>query len=342
MYVYYDDRYMTNWISDGLSRAVTDFLQRKGFEVLNANELAELMRKSVDEDTCWKTLIVFSRDLVPETICHYPYPNTLIRQYLDNGGTIVWFGDIPLYYRALSPSSSKRIKEQLKSVNQLEDEILKQMKKQRDDKGRFAHLHELRASFNILEVIPILAKNPSKVRITKAGKELGLRSLWYSDRPILIRGTNLRKKKPVTLATSKPRYIMPFERAILDQKKEKRFSFSVIDLLLKTIGLIPALITLVTALYFSLTGFATALIWSFLVASLLLFFAYVIYWLFWSRVTYAGAWFRNFDRRYPGSGFYRLWDFMPDRINQTSLEEFSNIIQSITHKLSKNINTNQK
>jgi hypothetical protein len=305
--------------------------------VLNADELAEMMRKSVDEDRCWNTLVVFSRDVVPETICHYPYPNTLIRKYLDQGGTIVWFGDIPLYNRGLSPSASDRIKEKLKQSNQPEDERLKQLKITRDGQGRFAQLHELRASFNILEVIPLLVKNPSKVKITKAGRELGLRSSWYGDRPILIRGLNLRKKKPVALATSKPRYIMPFERAILDQKKERRLSSSVIDLILKFLGLIPALITLTTALYLSFAGFAITLIWSFLTATLLLVFAYIVYWLFWSRMTYAGAWFKNFDKRYPHSGFYRIWDFMPDRFNQNTMRELLNIIQNIMQKLSRDV-----
>jgi len=332
LYVYYDDGYTTNWISDEISLAITDFLHSKGLRVLNAEELAEMMRKSVDEDTCWKTLVVFSRDVVPETICHYPYPNTLIRNYLDCGGTIVWLGDIPLYYRALSPSSSNRLKEQLKHVNQSEGEKLKQLRKARDEKGRFADCHELRASFNILGVVPLLVKHPSKVSITRTGREFGLRSTWYSDRPILIRGSNLRKKKPVALATSKPQYIMPFERAILDQKKERRLSFSVIDLLSKILGLIPALIAMATALYLLWAGFATALIWSFLGVSALLLLTYVTYRFFWSRATYAGAWFKNFDERHPNSGFYRLWDFMPNRVTQNTLEELFNVIQNIARK----------
>lgn len=334
LYVYYDERYLTNWISDEISLEIKNFLQSKGFHVLNADELAEMMRENIYKDTCWNTIIVFSRDVVPETICHYPYPNTLIRKYLDRGGTIVWFGDIPLYYIALSPQNFDKIKNRLERSNQAEDEILKQLKIAKDKKDRFARCYELRASFNILEVIPILAKNPSRVKITRAGKELGLRSLWYSDRPILIRGLNLRKKKPLALATSKPRYILPFERAILDQKKERRFSSSIIDLIFKFIGLIPALITLTTALYLSLTGYAATLISSFLIATLLLMLTYFMYWLFWSRITYAGAWFKNFDKRYPNTGFYRIWDFMPDRLSKDEMEELYTVIHNIKNRVS--------
>ncbi len=332
LYVYYDDSYMTSWLSDEISLKITDFLQSKGFIVLNAEKLAEMMKKSVDEDKCWKDLVVFSKDIVPETICHYAYANTLIRDYLDRGGTIIWLGDIPLYYRALSPASSNRIKEQLKNSNQPEDEKLKKLRKVKDEKGRFADFYELRASFNILGVIPFLVKHPSKASITKAGRELGLRSLWYSDRPILTRGLNLRKKKPVAFATSKPQYIMPFEQAILDQKKERRISSSVIDLLLKILGVTPAIITLVAALYLLSAGFASALIWSFLGVSALLLLTYVSYWFFWSRATYAGAWFKNFDKRHPDSGFYRLWDFHPHRVTNNNLEELHSVCIAIVRK----------
>lgn len=335
LYVYYDDAYMTNWISDDISLEITDFLRSKGFRVLNAEELAEMMKKSVDEDTCWRNLVVFSRDIVPETICHYPYPNTLIRDYLDRGGTIVWLGDIPLYYRGLCPSSSNRLKQQLKHANRSEGEKLKQLIKTGDKKDRFAECYKMRACFNILEVLPLLTKHPgSKVRITRAGRELGLRSSWYSDRPILIRGSNSRKRKPVALATGKPRYIMPFERSILDEKKEKRLSLSVIDLLSKILGLIPALIAMATALYLLWAGFATALIWLFLGVSALLLLTYLTYWFFWSRATYAGAWFKNFDGRHPDSGFYRLWDFNLHRTTRNILDELFNVTLTISRKTS--------
>jgi len=335
LYVYYDDAYMTNWIPDEISLEITDFLRSKGFQGLNADELAEMMKKSVDEDTCSRSLVVFSRDVVPETICHYPYPNTLIRDYLDRGGTIVWLGDIPLYLRGLCPSSSNRLKQQLKDANQSEGEKLKQQERTRDKKDRFAECYKMRAAFNILEILPLLTKHPgSKVSITRAGRELGLRSSWYSDRPILIRGSNLRKRKPVALATSKPRYIMPFEQTILDEKKERRFSLSVIDLLSKILGLIPALIAMGTALYLYWAGSATALIGSFLGVSALLLLTYLTYWFFWSRATYAGAWFRNFDGRYPDSGFYRFWDFYLHRTTRNMLEELFNVILTITRKIS--------
>lgn len=336
LYVYYDERYMTNWISDEISLAVTNFLQSRGFSVLNADELAEMMRQSVDEDRCWESLVIFSRDVVPETVCHSSTPSTLIRDYLDCGGTIVWLGDVPFYYRGHGPSSSKRLKEKIKQADQSErGRLLRELREVRDEKDRFALEVKLRGCFNALGVVSVFLEHPaSKVRITGAGRELGLSSSWYSVRPILIRGSNLRKKKPAALATIRPRYMMPFERHVLDEKKEKKFSLNIIDLLSKILGLIPAMITMATALYFLLAGSAASLVMTFLGVSAALLSAYVTYWFFWSRATYAGAWFKNFDRKYPHSGFYRLWDFRLHRVTQNTMEELLNIIQNITQTLS--------
>lgn len=48
----------------------------------------------------------------------------------------------------------------------------------------------------------------------------------------------------------------------------------------------------------------------------------------------AGAWFKNFDKRYRNTGFYRIWDFMPDRLSKDEMEEFYTIIQNIKNKVS--------
>jgi hypothetical protein len=337
LYVYYDDSYMTSWVTDDLSLVIADFFRRKGFRVVDAEELKEIMENSVDEDTCWKDLIIFSRDVMPETICHLSWPSALVRNYLDCGGTIVWFGDIPFYYRGRSPSLSETLKEQLNKANPSDSEkILKQ--DARDEKERFAKISNMRGCFDVLEAVPVFLEHPaSKVRINRTGKKLGLNSSWYSNRPILIRGSNLRKKKPVTLATSKPRYMMPFERSVLGDKKERKLSPNVIDLLSKILGLIPALIAAVTALYLLWAGFATTLIWSFLGASAILSLAYIAYWLFWSRATYAGAWFKNFDERHPDSGFYRLWDFRPHRMTANNLEELHTVTMTIIERNSRGI-----
>jgi len=335
LYVYHDDDYMTSWLSDEISLGITDYLRQKGFRVVNAEQLAEMMKKSVDEGTCWKDLVVFSRDIVPETIYHWQYPNALIRNYLDCGGTIIWFGDIPLYYRGFCPSSCSQFKERLNQASQSEGEkIMKNLT--RDEKDRFAVCYAMRGSFNVLGVVPLLTKHPaSKVcSITKAGREIGLRSSWYSERPILIRGSNLRKNKPIALAAGKPQYMMPFERSIVDEKKERRLSLSVIDLVLKILGLIPALIAMAAALYLFTAGFATALISPFLWGSVLLLLVYLTYWFFWSRTTYAGAWFRNFDKKHPFSGFYRLWDFRPYRVTRKNLEELHSVCMTVVQKLS--------
>lgn len=344
LYVYYDESYMTSWISDEMSLEITDFLRDKGFHVLNAEELAEMMRKSVDENTCWRELAVFSRDIIPETICRSAdgaSPNELLRNYLDCGGTMLWFGDVPLYNIGRCASSSERlkerIKEELKRTNQSEAEILKLWRKKKDEKGRYADGCEMAVCFNVLGVVSLMARHTaSRVSIKRKGKELGLCSSWYSKRPILVRGSNLRKRRPITLAkASKPYYMMPFERSIIDQKKERSISLNFLDLLSKVLGLIPALIAMGAALVLYGAGLATTLILSFLASSASLFLTYIIYWYFLSRATYAAAWFKNFNKRYPDSGFYRLWDFPPHKLAKSNLNELYNISMTITRRISR-------
>ena len=322
--VYYDEDYANSWLPKSISIKIRDFLKEKGFTVFNAEDLAEWMEQSFDADTCWNSLVVFSQDVVPETVCNLPFPNSMVRSYLDSGGTIVWIGDVPFYYRGYNASCQKELSAQFKNLS---DSEIEKLGKLRDKTGKFASMSGRKGCFTSLGVIPIWLEHPSsKVKITKGGRKFGLRTRWYSNRPILLKGSNLRNRNLVVLAKTKPRYLMSLEKSILSEQKERRLPANFVDFMSKIIGIVPAIVTSLTALGLVLAGFGTATALPALGTSVLLLLAYAVYWLFWSRSTYASAWFINFDKRHPLSGFIRLWDFVPWRITDSMLEELYGIV----------------
>ena len=99
--VYYDEDYPTDWISRDEAEAIRNYLSDMGFTVLDADDLETFM-----EDEGKLGVVVMAQDVVPDTVAStpfpgYPYPpsNSLIRQYLDRGGRVVWIGNTPFYYQ---------------------------------------------------------------------------------------------------------------------------------------------------------------------------------------------------------------------------------------------------
>jgi len=101
-FVYYDERYPTNWVSDNVAKQMVKFLEEKGFEVVDATDLKKVMADyTTTKVHNEEVVIVFSRDIVPDVVLDNPTNptvNSLIRRYLNAGHSIVWLGDIPLYY----------------------------------------------------------------------------------------------------------------------------------------------------------------------------------------------------------------------------------------------------
>lgn len=314
--VYYDDRYPTHWISREMSDSIKTYFVTNGFEVYNANDLAEWMEESVLRDDCWQSLVLFSQDVVPQTVCHLPFPSSLIRRYLDSGGTVVWIGDIPFYYVGLDPSSTQG------KGHKIGDRDLTKQSTFKDTAGKTAMTCGRTACFAMLGAIPVWLNYPVfKVKITGAGKQFGVQTPWYSNRPILIRGSNFRKKKPIALAVSRPRYLMSEEKSILSDEKERKLPLNFMDFVFKFLGVVPAIAAGVTALFSLVAGFGAAVTLWLVATSCFLLIGYVMYWFFWARQTLASAWFINFDQRHPWSGFLRIWDFVPHQITDSMLEE---------------------
>jgi len=320
--VYHDDNYPTWWVTREVSEKITSFLKRKGFVEYNAEDLEKWMKKSLQEKKCHHSVVVFSQDIVPDRICRWWAPSSLIRTYLDCGGSIVWMGDSPCYYWGRHTSSSSKFKkwseEKKAKVRLLEDR-----------EGRFAEIWDINGPFHVLGIMPIYMDFPSsKVQLTKHRESFGLQNLWYGLRPIIINESDRRRMNLTILARAgKPERSIPKKKAWFKEYKEERGTPfpKVISFLSKLVGLIPALIAIASAFYTLSAGFSLVVPLLFFAAAIALSIGYLVYWFLWSKEALVSAWLRNYDEYHPKSGFLRIWDCHIGRITDEMLEELRNI-----------------
>ncbi len=156
--VYKDVRYPTAFVDKSLSDAITRFLVAHKFREVDADGLRDEMLKLVKGEK-EKTVIVFSQDIVPDTVLDDPSASALIRRYLDCGGSIVWFGDIPCFYKGLNTKGD------LKTLA-------------REDIWKWG------APIILLGVMPFFGEMSARpCSVTQRGRQLGLRRTWTGLRP---------------------------------------------------------------------------------------------------------------------------------------------------------------
>ena len=95
---YWDSTYATSWAGDGVP--VRDALVAAGYRVVNAAELKTWMDGHIADKN--PSVVVFCRDDIPVTVGETQTATCTLRRYLDAGGKVVWYSDIPLYYQALT------------------------------------------------------------------------------------------------------------------------------------------------------------------------------------------------------------------------------------------------
>jgi hypothetical protein len=95
---YWDERYRVNWGGDGI--AMRDGLAAAGYTVLDADQLKTWMDDRIADGKV--SVVVICRDSAPDTIAESMDANCTLRKYLDAGGKVVWYADIPFYYQAHS------------------------------------------------------------------------------------------------------------------------------------------------------------------------------------------------------------------------------------------------
>jgi hypothetical protein len=171
--VYFDPDYPSKWINKkkGYPQRIAQNFSVRGKRVLNANELKAFIVDSLEKTEAFRKIIVFSQDIAPWQIVEsYSSANTL-REYLDAGGSVLWIGDIPLYYKGLSKReiasiTGIQLEEQLEALSEI-------------DISREAGPTE------ILGIIPIFGIPKTSVSITRHGNNLSLKTKWSGMRPIV-------------------------------------------------------------------------------------------------------------------------------------------------------------
>jgi len=99
---YWDAKYPSAWAGGDL--AIRDALQTAGYKILNANELKTWMQGHIADKKL--SVVVFCQDSAPDTVAETMTANCTLRKYLDAGGKIVWYSDIPFYYQGHADNSN--------------------------------------------------------------------------------------------------------------------------------------------------------------------------------------------------------------------------------------------
>ncbi len=99
---YWDSRYPSCWVH---GTSVRDALSSAGYKILNADELKTWMDGHIADGA--PSVVVFCQDIAPETVYEVASSSCTLRRYLNAGGKVVWYGDIPLYFQGHSDGTLK-------------------------------------------------------------------------------------------------------------------------------------------------------------------------------------------------------------------------------------------
>jgi len=92
---YWDGDYADHWIGAGDAAAARDALELAGYEILDADQLKTWMDARIADGVT--SVVVLCKDVAPETVAETNTADCTLRKYLDAGGKIVFYGDIPFY-----------------------------------------------------------------------------------------------------------------------------------------------------------------------------------------------------------------------------------------------------
>ncbi len=98
---YWDGAYPGAWGGGG--EGMRDAVQAAGYTVLNAAQLKTWMDARISDRAL--SVVVFCKDVVPDTVAESMTVNCTFRRYLDAGGKVVWYADWPIYYRGHADGS---------------------------------------------------------------------------------------------------------------------------------------------------------------------------------------------------------------------------------------------
>ena len=92
---YWDARHTTGWADEVVSVVIRDGLEKAGYQILNADQLKAWMDARIADKKY--SVVVFCKDRAPVNVVETRDANCTLRRYLDAGGKIVHYGDIPFY-----------------------------------------------------------------------------------------------------------------------------------------------------------------------------------------------------------------------------------------------------
>lgn len=99
--VYYDEDFPSSWIWKKSAKILSDRFLERGINRKDANQLRAWIGNKIEEGAP-KSTVIFAQDIVPATVLRENSPNDLIRRYLDEGGRIIWIGDVPFWTKGHS------------------------------------------------------------------------------------------------------------------------------------------------------------------------------------------------------------------------------------------------
>jgi hypothetical protein len=156
--IYYDESYPTVWIEKNHSFNIASYFTQKNIKWVDAIELQKFIRDAIERNVAYKKMVVFSQDIVPETIANPISSSILLREFLDQGGNVVWIGDIPMYYIGVKGAQNA---------------------------SQCIQSWQNGAPTYVLGIITTSVSTLRSVKIKGVGKSLGLYHHWTSNRPVL-------------------------------------------------------------------------------------------------------------------------------------------------------------
>ncbi|OHB67515.1 MAG: hypothetical protein A2Y77_13500 [Planctomycetes bacterium RBG_13_62_9] len=99
---YWDVRYPTCFAASG--RGLRDMLEFAGYRILDADQLKTWMVAHIADGA--PSVVVFCQDVVPDAVAESASVTCSLRRYLNAGGKIVWYADVPMYYQGHRDGSS--------------------------------------------------------------------------------------------------------------------------------------------------------------------------------------------------------------------------------------------
>lgn len=186
--VYFDKKYPTSWTKN-ICKKASEWLSEQDFAVLGAVPLRSWMKERISKKTAQESVVIFANYIIPNTVFEDGTPNILVRKYLDNGGRVIWMGDIPFWYQGFPEKFDLSKDTAYKSI---------------------AYLGVLGVNFT-------LAIPSQPIQLTPEAREMGLKTEWYGIRPTSIERNKVKQNfflsNPCTfkpLGTSKTIFVRHF------------------------------------------------------------------------------------------------------------------------------------